>query len=128
MPDAGVVVLAVYDAGATIVLLVVFAEDIGNGFRWLGRGLCDLANAMRLIFQPPPRRKDSPMNHHITADDLTNALNQKRDIDLVADGGTTVTYDALTQRFDVRGVGALGISTPDPYDAADTFNRMVRSR
>jgi hypothetical protein len=127
MPDAGVVALAVYDVGMTIVLLVVFAEDIGNGFRWLGRGLCDLAGAMRLIFQSP-HRKDSPMNHHITADDLTNALNQKRDIDLVADGGTTVTYDALTQHFNVQGAGAIGISTPDPHEATEVFNRMVRSR
>lgn len=68
------------------------------------------------------------MNHHITADDLTNALNQKRDIDLVSDGATTVTYDALTQRFTVQGVGAVGISTPDPHEATEVFNRMVRSR
>jgi hypothetical protein len=65
MPDPLILVLAIYDGVMFLAVLVVFAGDIGNSFRaigrwasaearWIGRGLRDLINAVRSIFQPPP--------------------------------------------------------------------------
>lgn len=64
----------------------------------------------------------------ITGDELMTMLNDKRDIDLVWERAISVRYDAITRRFMVEGTGAIGISTPDPHDAADTFNQMMAAR